>query len=92
MEDEGRGLARAEGKMNDTDARLWHPLAPHQPRPPRDAARALERGGVVAGEGGVHQGARAPEPDPARGLVRTPWHATQRAAWGGADEDRVGVH
>ena len=24
-----RGPARAEGEMSDTDARLWHPLAPH---------------------------------------------------------------
>ena len=34
-------------------ARLWHPLAPHQPRPARDAAHALERGGVGSGQGRV---------------------------------------
>src|SRR5229473_849016 len=42
-------------------------LAPHQPRPARDAARALERGGVAAGQGRVQEG--APESDPARGVV-----------------------
>jgi len=36
--------------MTDTDARLWHPVAPHQPRPARDAEHALERRGVVSGQ------------------------------------------
>jgi len=43
-------------------------LAPHQPRPARHAAHALERGGVAAGQSrGVHEGARASESDTARG-------------------------
>ena len=46
------------------------PLAPHQQRPARDAAYALERGGVVSGQGRVQEGARAAERDPARGLVQ----------------------
>jgi hypothetical protein len=33
--------------VSDTDARRLAPVAPHQPRPARDAAHALERGGVV---------------------------------------------
>jgi hypothetical protein len=37
--------------VNDTAARPWHPLAPHQPRPARDAAYALEPGGVESGQG-----------------------------------------
>src|SRR5437899_3929161 len=37
------------------------PLAPHQPRPTLDAAHALARGGVAAGQGGVPEGARAEE-------------------------------
>src|SRR5712691_1393903 len=45
-------------------------LAPHQPRPARDAARALERGGVAAGQGRVSEGPRAEESDPARRLVQ----------------------
>src|SRR5712691_7534186 len=44
-------------------------LAPNQPRPARDAARALERGGVAAGQGRVQEGARAQESDPAGGVV-----------------------
>src|SRR5438445_552226 len=35
-----------------------HPWAPHQPRSARDAAYALERGGLVSGEGRVQAGAR----------------------------------
>jgi hypothetical protein len=57
----------AEGEMNDTDARLWHPVAPHQSRPARDAAHALECGGVVRGPRRVQEGARDEESDPARG-------------------------
>src|SRR5713101_5423141 len=45
-------------------------LAPNQPRPARDAARALERGGLAAGQGRVQEGARAQEPDPARRMVQ----------------------
>ena len=45
------------------------PLAPHQPRPARDAARAMERGGVGSGQDRVHEGARAAERHPARGMV-----------------------
>src|SRR5713101_7458729 len=45
-------------------------LAPHQPRPARDATRALERGGVAAGQGRVQESARAEESDPARRLVQ----------------------
>jgi hypothetical protein len=42
-----------------------------QPRPARDAAHALERGGgVVRGQGRVQAGARAAERDPARGMVQ----------------------
>ena len=46
------------------------PLAPHQPPPARHAAHALERGGVAAGQGRVHEGPRAEESDPARGVVQ----------------------
>src|SRR5438093_11031298 len=42
-------------------------LASHQPRSARDAADALEHGGVVAGSGRVQEGPRAAERDPARG-------------------------
>jgi hypothetical protein len=35
--------ARAEAEVTDTDAHLWQPLTPHQPRPARDACR---RGGA----------------------------------------------
>ena len=56
--------------MNDTDARLWQSLAPHQSRSARDAARALERGGLAAGQGRVQEGPRAEESDPAGGLVQ----------------------
>jgi hypothetical protein len=45
------------------------PLAPHQPRPARDAAHALERGGVGSGPRRVQGGGRAAERDPARGVV-----------------------
>src|SRR6266849_2123738 len=45
-------------------------LAPHQPRPAGDAARAMERGGVAAGQGRVQEGPRAEESDPARRLVQ----------------------
>src|SRR5713226_9224134 len=45
-------------------------LAPHQPRPARDAARAMERGGVAAGQGRAHEGARAEESDSAGGVVQ----------------------
>src|SRR4029453_15464551 len=43
------------------------PLAPHQPRPARDVAYALERGGMVAGPSRAQASARAAERDPARG-------------------------
>ena len=46
------------------------PVAPHQPRPARDAAHALERGGVARGQGRTHEGARAEKSDPANGLVQ----------------------
>ena len=46
------------------------PRAPHQSRPARDAAHALERRGMVSGQGRVQEGARASERDPARGLVQ----------------------
>jgi len=36
-------------------------LAPHPPRPARDAAHVLERGGVVCRPCRVHTGARAAE-------------------------------
>src|SRR5713226_3688858 len=45
-------------------------LAPHQPRSARDAARALERRAVAAGEGQVQEGPRAEESDTARRLVQ----------------------
>ena len=45
------------------------PLDPHQPRPALDASHPLERGGVVAGEGRVHEGARTEESDSAGGMV-----------------------
>jgi len=45
-------------------------LAPHQPSPARDFAHALERGGVVSGQGRVQEGARVAERDPARGVVQ----------------------
>src|SRR5882724_729650 len=35
------------------------PLAPHQSRPARDTADAVERGGVVGGQSRVQKGARA---------------------------------
>ena len=44
--------------------------SPHQPRPARDAAHALEHGGVVRGQDRVQEGARAEERDPARGVVQ----------------------
>jgi hypothetical protein len=40
-------------------------LAPHQPRPARDAAHALEHGGVVSGWSRVQASAFASERDPA---------------------------
>jgi hypothetical protein len=43
-------------------------LAPHQPRPARDAAPALECGGVVRYQGRVQASARAAERDPACGV------------------------
>ncbi len=46
------------------------PLDPHQPRPARDAAHALERGGVGSGPRRVQEGARAQESDTARGVVQ----------------------
>jgi hypothetical protein len=59
----------AEEKMNDTDARLWAPLAPHQPHSARHAAHALERGGVGCGQGRVQARARVAERDPACGVT-----------------------
>jgi hypothetical protein len=46
------------------------PVAPHQQRPARDAAHAMERGGMVRGQVRVQASARATEPDPSRGLVQ----------------------
>jgi hypothetical protein len=46
------------------------PLAPHQPRPSRDAAHEMDRGGVGRGSRGVQESAGAQESDPARGLVQ----------------------
>ena len=58
---------RAEGEVNDTDARLWHPWL----RINRVLRAMLHErwsaGGVASGEGRVHQGGRAQERDPARG-------------------------
>ena len=65
--------------MNDPS--LLASPAPHPLGPARDAADALERRGVVAGQGRVQKSARATERDPARGVVqRTFWrgHATLR--------------
>jgi hypothetical protein len=50
--------ARAEGEMNDRDARLWHPWL------------RINRGRVVGGQGPVQEGSGASERDPARGLVQ----------------------
>jgi hypothetical protein len=61
--------ARAEGEVNDTDARLWHPWLRIN-RVLRDATHALERGGVVSGPGRVQAGARAAKRDPPRGVVQ----------------------
>jgi hypothetical protein len=57
-------------------------LAPHQPRPARDAAHALERGGVATGEGRVHERAGAPQPNPTRWLIHQlgPIRVLQRAS------------
>jgi len=60
--------ARAEGEMTTNDSPPA-PLAPYQSPPARDAAHALERGGVATGQGRVQEGARAEESDPARGVV-----------------------
>jgi len=46
--------------MTDTDA-AFGTLAPHQPRPARDADYALERGSVAARSRRVQEGARAQE-------------------------------
>jgi hypothetical protein len=48
----------------------------HQPRHARDAAHAMERGGVVAGSARVQESALAAERDPARGVVN---YLTQRS-------------
>jgi hypothetical protein len=53
----------------DADARLWASLAPHQPRPARDAAHAMERGGVVAGPRRVRASARAAERSQTKHIV-----------------------
>ncbi len=45
-------------------------MASDQSRPALDAAHALERAGVVAGQGRVQEGPRAQEPDPARRVVQ----------------------
>jgi len=45
-------------------------LASHQPRPARDAADAMERGGVARRACRVQAGARAAERDLARGVVQ----------------------
>jgi hypothetical protein len=50
--------------------RVAAPVAPHQPRPARDVARAMERGGVAAGQSRVQEGARAQKRDPTCGLVQ----------------------
>ena len=44
--------------------------APHQPRPTRDAAHAMERGGVVRRQSRIQAGARAAERDSAGGVVQ----------------------
>jgi hypothetical protein len=57
----------ARPRRNDCHRRLpLAPLARHQPRAARDAARAMERGSVDADQGRVHEGARAPQRDPVR--------------------------
>ena len=57
--------AGAKGKVNGTDARLWHPWLRINRVPARDAAHALERGWVVRRPHRVQAGARAAERDPA---------------------------
>src|SRR5437899_10108921 len=52
-------------------------LAPHQSRPACDVARALERGGVAAGQGRVQEGSRAEESDPATS-GDIPWVLSER--------------
>jgi hypothetical protein len=52
--------------MNESDARLWHPWLRIN-RVLR--VMLLERGGVAADQGRVQESARAPQPDPARGVV-----------------------
>jgi hypothetical protein len=62
--------ARSDLEMEGGDAPLTlslAPQAPHQPRPARDAAHTLERGGVESGQGRVQEGARASERDPGAG-------------------------
>ena len=54
------GLARLE--IHEADLRLG-------PRA-SSAAHALERGGVVSGQNRVHEGARASERDPGRGVIQ----------------------
>jgi hypothetical protein len=46
--------------VDDTDARLWHPWAPHQPRPARDAAHSLERGSRATRSGSALSSAGDP--------------------------------
>ena len=46
------------------------PLAPHQPRPTRDAPDALERGGVAHHPSRAQAGARAAERDPPKPLQK----------------------
>jgi hypothetical protein len=65
-------VALAKGPVNDTDARLWHQWPRIKPRPTRDAAYAMERGGVVRGQGRVQAGARASERGPAHAFPDRP--------------------
>jgi hypothetical protein len=55
---------------SSSDAPPLARLPPHQPRPARDAADALERGGVARRPCRVQVGARAAERDAARGVVQ----------------------
>ena len=62
-------LSRRAGRGSERRPPLAS-LAPHQPRPVRDAAYALERGGVARRPRRVQAGARGAERDPARGVVQ----------------------
>src|SRR5262249_57974577 len=73
----GREEARL-AKSSMTDARLVAPLAPHQPRPTRDVADALERGGMVRSQSRLQTRGRPARRDPAQcGSLAHDW-PTQR--------------